>query len=189
MASTVMLSPSSIRPMVPPTAASGATWPTTNPKEPPEKRPSVIKATESSRPCPTIAAVGLSISRIPGPPTGPSLRTTITSPGLICLSRIAARQDSSLSKTRAAPVITGFLTPLILATAPSSARFPLRIARCPFGYKGLLSGRITSWPEGGWEGTAANTSARVLPSMVRLSPCRRPASSSSFITWGIPPAW
>ena len=39
---------------------------------PPEKRPSVIKATESAKPSPTIAAVGASISRIPGPPFGPS---------------------------------------------------------------------------------------------------------------------
>jgi len=39
---------------------------------PPEKRPSVIKPTESPNPAPTSAAVGANISRIPGPPLGPS---------------------------------------------------------------------------------------------------------------------
>ena len=39
---------------------------------PPEKRPSVMSATWSPSPLPTIASVGLSISRMPGPPRGPS---------------------------------------------------------------------------------------------------------------------
>ncbi len=38
----------------------------------PEKRPSVMSATSLSRPIPAMAEVGLSISRIPGPPLGPS---------------------------------------------------------------------------------------------------------------------
>jgi len=49
----------------------------------PLKRPSVISATSSPRPAPLTAPVTASISRIPGPPTGPSLRMTITSPGSI----------------------------------------------------------------------------------------------------------
>ena len=57
--------------------------PTTNPWEPPENLPSVKKATLSPNPCPIIADVGFNISRIPGPPTGPSYLTTITSPDLI----------------------------------------------------------------------------------------------------------
>ncbi|KAG1434256.1 hypothetical protein G6F56_014380 [Rhizopus delemar] len=65
-------SPSWIRAIGPPTKASGATWPTTMPQVPPEKRPSVIKPTGSPRPCPTSAEVGASISRMPGPPFGPS---------------------------------------------------------------------------------------------------------------------
>ena len=36
---------------------------------------------------------------------------------------------SSESNTRAGPVIVGLFTPVILATAPSGARLPLRIAR------------------------------------------------------------
>ena len=58
--------------MVPPTAASGATWPTTSPYVPPENRPSVIRPTASPSPAPMMAEVGDSISRIPGPPFGPS---------------------------------------------------------------------------------------------------------------------
>jgi len=39
---------------------------------PPENRPSVMSATFVPSPIPMIAAVGESISRIPGPPRGPS---------------------------------------------------------------------------------------------------------------------
>ena len=42
------------------------------PLEAPEKRPSVINATESPSPIPAIAEVGFNISLIPGPPFGPS---------------------------------------------------------------------------------------------------------------------
>ena len=55
-----------------PAAASGDTWPMDAPLVAPEKRPSVISATLSPSPMPAIVAVGLSISRIPGPPLGPS---------------------------------------------------------------------------------------------------------------------
>ena len=63
---------SSTRAMAPPWAASGQTWPMAAPRVAPEKRPSVISATEEPKPIPTIADVGLSISRIPGPPLGRS---------------------------------------------------------------------------------------------------------------------
>ena len=53
------------------------------PRVAPEKRPSVSSATVSPSPSPTIAAVTASISRMPGPPAGPSLRMTTTSPALI----------------------------------------------------------------------------------------------------------
>src|SRR6185369_1899798 len=71
-ASIVIESPSSTSAIVPPTAASGATCPTTIPYVPPENRPSVINPTESPSPAPIKADVGASISRIPGPPFGPS---------------------------------------------------------------------------------------------------------------------
>ena len=67
-----MMSPSSTRPMGPPWAASGQTWPMEAPRVAPEKRPSVMRATDSPSPMPQMAEVGLSISRIPGPPLGPS---------------------------------------------------------------------------------------------------------------------
>ena len=51
------------------------------PRDAPEKRPSVMSATDLSSFMPASALVGLSISRIPGPPTGPSYRMTTTSPG------------------------------------------------------------------------------------------------------------
>jgi len=70
---------------------------------PPEKRPSVTSATCSDRPAPTMAAVTWSISRMPGPPTGPSLRMTTTSPGWIPPLVMAWKQSSSRSKTFAGP--------------------------------------------------------------------------------------
>ncbi|CFP64713.1 Uncharacterised protein [Bordetella pertussis] len=42
------------------------------PQVPPENRPSVIRPTVSPNPWPTSAEVGASISRMPGPPLGPS---------------------------------------------------------------------------------------------------------------------
>ena len=58
--------------MGPPAAASGLTCPMQGPLLAPEKRPSVMRATEWSSPMPQMAEVGVSISRIPGPPAGPS---------------------------------------------------------------------------------------------------------------------
>ena len=81
--SMAMASPSCTRPMGPPEAASGLTWPMDAPRLAPENRPSVIRATVLSRPMPARAEVGFSISRIPGPPLGPSYRITTTSPGTI----------------------------------------------------------------------------------------------------------
>ena len=68
--------------MGPPCAASGPTWPTQKPRVAPEKRPSVMSATFLPMPWPDSAAVVASISRMPGPPAGPSLRMTMTSPSL-----------------------------------------------------------------------------------------------------------
>ena len=70
--SIVTTSPSQSAASGPPSAASGAMWPTISPRVPPEKRPSVSNATVSPSPAPTIALVMPSISRIPGPPRGPS---------------------------------------------------------------------------------------------------------------------
>ena len=67
-----IMSPSSTRAMVPPAAASGLTWPMEAPRVAPENRPSVMRATDSPKPMPQMAEVGLSISRMPGPPLGPS---------------------------------------------------------------------------------------------------------------------
>ena len=42
------------------------------PRVPPEKRPSVIRATLEPSPMPMMLLVGANISGIPGPPLGPS---------------------------------------------------------------------------------------------------------------------
>ena len=70
-ASIVIESPSATSAIVPPAYASGATWPTTMPQVPPEKRPSVTRPTDSPRPWPISAPVGASISGMPGAPFGP----------------------------------------------------------------------------------------------------------------------
>ena len=112
----------------------------------PEKRPSVSSATLSPRPAPTIAPVTASISRMPGPPAGPSLRMTTTSPALICPAVTAAIAASSPSKTRAGPLWWTRSWPESFTTQPSGARLPRRIARPPVGLIGSASGRTTSWP-------------------------------------------
>src|SRR5208283_4678264 len=101
--SMTISSPSRTAASGPPAAASGAACPIINPRVPPLKRPSVTSATLSPKPAPTIAAVTLSISRIPGPPLGPSYAMTTTSPGAIVSSRIACIARSSELKTRAGP--------------------------------------------------------------------------------------
>ena len=67
-----IISPSSTRAIGPPTAASGDTCPIDAPLDAPLNRPSVISATDEPSPIPAIAEVGFSISRMPGPPFGPS---------------------------------------------------------------------------------------------------------------------
>ena len=79
-ASIAIKSPSSTNAIVPPSIASGVICPTTKPCEPPEKRPSVIKATLFPKPAPMIAEVGFNISGIPGPPFGPHILITTTVP-------------------------------------------------------------------------------------------------------------
>ncbi len=69
----------------------------------PLKRPSVIRATSLSRPRPTIAEVGVSISGIPGAPFGPQLRITMTLPLRIWSPEMAANASVSLSNTWAGP--------------------------------------------------------------------------------------
>ena len=101
--------------------------PTTKPCEPPEKRPSVIKATLSPKPAPIMAEVGFSISGIPGPPLGPQYRMTTTSPGFIIPFSRPGITSNSLSKTTAVPSKYSPSLPLILATQPSEARFPYNI--------------------------------------------------------------
>src|SRR3954466_13944676 len=65
-------SPSRTNAIGPPSVASGAMWPMQGPVVPPEKRPSVSSRTSLPSPAPLIAPVTASISRMPGPPLGPS---------------------------------------------------------------------------------------------------------------------
>ena len=104
------------------------------------------------------------------------------------LAMIAFMQSFSESNTRAGPVIECFFSPVTLATQPSVARLPLRIARCPSLYIGSDQGRITCWPARGSSGTSFSISAMVLPWMVMQSPCSTPFLSRIFSTCGTPPA-
>ena len=70
--SIVSSSPSRSAAIGPPLHASGTTCATMKPCVAPLKRPSVTSATLSANPSPTIAPVTPNISRIPGPPRGPS---------------------------------------------------------------------------------------------------------------------
>ena len=62
----------------------------------PENRPSVIRATRL-KPAPFIAAVGTSISGIPGAPAGPRYLKTTTSPSFIFSFSMSSRSTCSVS--------------------------------------------------------------------------------------------
>ena len=181
----LILSPSSIRAIGPPAIASGEICPTHGPRVPPENLPSVIKATESDKFIPAIAAVGDSISLIPGPPFGPSYRMTTTSPLLISFFIMAFMPSSSELKTLAVPVkLSAFsLTADCFTTAPSGAKFPLRIAIPPSFLYGLLRGLMTSLSE---TSPLCAISFIFLPLVERLS---LNLSFKTFNTPGIPPAY
>ena len=92
----------------------------------PEKRPSVTRAQSSSIPRPMMRAVVESISRMPGPPLGPSYRMTRTVPFSMVPALTAVSASSMELNTRARPenrYMEG-LTPDCFTTAPSGARLP-----------------------------------------------------------------
>ena len=56
---------------------------------------------------------------------------------------MAAKHASSPSNTFAGPVIDRFFSPATFATAPSGARLPCRMTRCPDACSGSFSGLTT----------------------------------------------
>src|SRR5437899_664441 len=71
---------------------------------------------------------------------------TTVSPAAILPPRTEARASSSRLNTRAGPRWCGGEWWATLITAPSGARFPLRMTRPPSALNGLESGRTTSCP-------------------------------------------
>ena len=123
---------------------------------------------------------------MPGPPEGPSLRMTTTSPSLIPWAVTAAMASSSFSNTRAGPVCSMRSWPESFTTQPSGARLPRRIARPPCGFSALSIGRTTSWPASST--TSSASSPIVRPVTVTGSRWPMPESKRRFITSGTPPA-
>ena len=91
-----------------------------------------------------MAAVIWSISRIPGPPLGPSVLMTTTWPDLIWPLKRASSAPCSPSNTRAGPSKTSRSMPATLTTAPPGARLPRKTAIPPSDANGSDTGRITS---------------------------------------------
>ncbi|CPU64541.1 Uncharacterised protein [Mycobacteroides abscessus] len=127
-----------------------------------------------------------SISRIPGPPLGPSYRMTTTSPSVIVPSSRASSAARSRSKTRAVPSNTSSSNPADFTTAPSGASDPCRIVMPPVWWIGSSRARRIL-PSGSGGSISARFSATVRPVTVSASPCSRPASSRAFMTTGTPP--
>ena len=123
---------------------SGATCPIHKPVVPPENLPSVINNTSLPRPAPFIAAVICSISLIPGPPLGPSLRITITCPFSISPLKSASRASCSLSNTFAGPEKLFISIPAVFTTEPFVERLPFKTAIPPSLEIGLSGKLITS---------------------------------------------
>ena len=111
---------------------------------------------------------------------------TTTSPATIFPSVRASSAARSPSKTRAVPVKVESSNPADFTTAPSGASDPLRMVRPPVLWIGRSRLRMTSSSTAG--GASASRFSRIVrPVTVRQSPCMRPASSSAFITIGMPP--
>ena len=73
-----------------------------------------------------MAAVGFSISGIPGPPLGPSYRITTTSPLFTFPSRMPSlAANSDHQRQLAEPLKTNPSFPVILATEPSGANISI----------------------------------------------------------------
>ena len=188
-ASIVTASPSRSSAIGPPTHASGATWPTTSPCVPPENRPSVISPTLSPSPWPTSAAVTASISRMPGPPTGPSPRMTTTSPALDLPRLRWPRSTPPRRRTPCAgPVIFRCFSPATLATAPSGRQVavqdddvPARVHRLLERLDHALLPRVD----------ARHVLQVLRQRLARARSCSRrassPRSSSALSTAGVPP--
>ncbi len=176
--SIVIVSPVRSAAIGPPWTASGAMWPAMKPWLAPEKRPSVISATLSPRPSPMIAAVTASISRMPGPPAGPSLRITTMSSGSISLASTALIAASSPSKTFAGPTWCRRSWPASLMTEPSGATLPLMIAKPPVALSGSSSAWTTTWP--GVSTAASAISPAVWPVTVIASACSRAVLSEAL---------
>ena len=110
----------------------------------------------------------------------------ITSPLQIFFCSSASSICSSESKHRAGPEKTNPSLPVILATAPSGAKFPKRIWIWPVGLIGSLKDLTIVWP-GLSPGKSLRFSASVLPVTVMQSPLSKPSASKYFITAGVPP--
>ena len=120
-----------------------------------------------------------------GAPAGPSLRTTITSPGCATPPWTPALHASSESNTRAGPRWNGGSWPASLTTAPSGARLPRSTRNAPPGLNGVTTAATTS-PSGSLAPAACSASVR--PSTVgarredaratasRPRQCRRPGA-------------
>ncbi|COX31818.1 Uncharacterised protein [Mycobacterium tuberculosis] len=101
-----------------------------------------------------------SISRIPGPPLGPSYRITTASPTVMVPSSRASSAARSPSKTLAVPSNTSESNPAVLTTAPSGASDPCRMVMPPLGWIGFANARSTL-PSGSGGVMAARFSAMV----------------------------
>ena len=125
---------------------------------------------------------GLSISRMPGPPTGPSLRidddiTSTHAPGKNGCGRLfLAVEDPGSPAEVASPS-----SPRSWQPRPSGATFPYKTTRwLSFFWSGATSGRTMSWPAIYDTLVSARFSAIVRPVTVRQSPCRRPTVEQHF---------
>ena len=139
----LMRSPSSIRPMGPPEAASGLTWPMAAPRDAPEKRPSVMRGPRSIHFRAGQSGGGWHFAHT-GPPLGPHGGMTTTLPERSGLRRWRNGGPLALLNTRARPecCTASGATAFCAATQPSGRC-------CPTGSAGLRSrGRVLDGADG-----------------------------------------
>lgn len=202
------VSPSLTRPMGPPTAASGTIWPIRKPWEPPENRPSVIRAQEFPRPAPMRAEEGLSISfSVSHLPyiecikggmggrtrhTGTTLRSSVTDNhhGLILLLNLIALQGSNevillVKHTRLTGEGSTLLTRNLTNTTTRRQR-PTQDLNMPRLLDGAGHG-LDDLLVVGKSGTFSRFLASVSPVTVMPEPSITPSLSRNLSRDGVPP--
>ena len=181
------MSPSRSAASGPPSAASGTTWATMKPWVAPEKRPSVTRATELSRPAPASAAGHREHLLHPRPAHRPLVADDHHVAGLDLPLPHPGEGLVLGVEDPGGPAVGGLVVAGQLDDAASGGEVAAQDGDPAVG-SDRLGRRAGTPPAPGSRGRAAAISARVRPSTLRASPWSRPRLSRRCISTASPPA-